>query len=248
MLRIAICDDSHDQIEIIQKSANKYFSNMCEYNIDVFDNPLIFLESVEKNGGYDIVLLDICMPGIIGVDVAKEIRQRKDKTEIIFLTISDEFAVDAFALKAAHYIIKPFTQEKFNEAMDRATLSFFDISSKKLPVKTERGDVIIIYINDIIYIQSNGHNQIIYLENNDNYRETRRSLSRLLEELENLSSNQFIAPYKGYIVNQKYIATIDSKCIKMRNGVKIPLPRGTFRQIQKQYMDYRFREANKKPR
>lgn len=65
-----------------------------------------------------MLLLDICMPGLLGTDIAREVRQRKDKTEIVFLTGSDEFAVEAFTLKAAHYLVKPFSQDEFDEALE----------------------------------------------------------------------------------------------------------------------------------
>ncbi|MEG0664458.1 MAG: response regulator, partial [Clostridia bacterium] len=113
-MKIAICDDLQKYLCKMDKSLNDYLINKSIHNckVDKYDNPTLFLDYIEKNGGYDIVLLDICMPGISGTAVAHEIRDRHDKTEIIFVTTSDEFAVDAFALKAVHYLIKPYTPEE----------------------------------------------------------------------------------------------------------------------------------------
>lgn len=108
-MKIAICDDKIRQIEIIETSAYAYFlAKRIEFKIDTFDKAFDFLDAHKKNS-YDLVLLDICMPGMLGTDVAKEIRQKKDNTEVVFLTTSDEFAIDAFTLRAAHYLLKPFT-------------------------------------------------------------------------------------------------------------------------------------------
>ncbi|MDD3360869.1 MAG: response regulator [Hespellia sp.] len=139
ILNISICDDRPDQLAKIYTATTEYFKKYSERVIQVsrFDNSLLFLESLDKTGGCDIALLDICMPGILGTDVARSIRARCDKTEIIFLTSSDEYAIDAFVLKAAHYLLKPFTQEQFNEAMDRAMQPFADGSIKNIAVKRD---------------------------------------------------------------------------------------------------------------
>ncbi|MDR3601423.1 MAG: response regulator [Desulfosporosinus sp.] len=67
-----------------------------------------------------MLLLNIGMPGIVGTQVAAEVRKRKDKSEVIFLTTSDEFAVDAFALKATHYLAKPlpYSFNPFAKSLD----------------------------------------------------------------------------------------------------------------------------------
>ena len=136
-MNIAICDDLPAQSELIHTAALDYFSRHKEQEVEfsIYNNSLLFLDSLKSTGGFDILLLDICMPGINGTEVAREIRKRQDKCEIVFLTTSDEFAVDAFALKAAHYLLKPFTQELFDEAMDRALARFKNGEVKKIILK-----------------------------------------------------------------------------------------------------------------
>lgn len=126
MINIAVCDDRREQLELVHIAVERYFQTKTSRAVEIsdFNDPAVFLASLEKNGSCDIAILDICMPGIAGTEVGRMIRRRYDNTEIIFVTTSDEFAVDAFALNAAHYIIKPFTQEQFNPAMDRAMARF----------------------------------------------------------------------------------------------------------------------------
>lgn len=207
-----------------------------------YNNPLLFLEDLDQTGGFDVLLLDICMPGILGTEVAKEIRKRKDKTEIVFLTSSDEFAVDAFALKAAHYLLKPFTQEQFDEAMERAVARYTSGQVKKITLKIESGLMQIIDIDDILYIESAGHSQNVYMRNLE-CKESRHSLIKLNEELEKVSPGQFINPYKGYIVNQKAIQIIEPKQIVLLGGMCLPISRGRYRQHQETFFEYQFREG-----
>ncbi len=244
MLHIAICDDNSDQLTVILSAAKIYFSTHpdCEVQISQFDNPLHLLESLEKTGGWDIVLLDICMPGILGIDVAKEIRDRRDRTEIIFLTTSNEYAIDAFALKAAHYLLKPFSQMQFNEAMDRTMARFSSTSTKNLVIKPEGGGARLVDIDEILYIESRGHLLTIYTKSGP-CTEGQRSLSGFLKELESLSPGQFITPYKGYIVNQKAIRIIQPEQIILHSGEQIPIPKRGFRELKNTYFDYIFAQS-----
>lgn len=240
MPRIAICDDRPDQIEIIRSALLAYFSAHGEKaEFSVFDNPLLLMESLDKNGSFDIVLLDICMPGILGTDVARKIRMRRDQSVIIFLSSSDEYAVDAFALKAAHYLLKPFSQVQFDEAMDRAMAGFKAAEPKYLFLRSEAGGIHKLFIDDILYMESWGHAVRVYTKELM-LQESRRSLSRMLEELEKLSPRQFISPYKGFIVNQKAILNIGREEIILRGGMSVPIPRRDYKHLQDRYMDYLF--------
>lgn len=120
MVRIAICDDLREQLELIRKAVQLYFQDKREpIEVFTYENAMDFVDAFEKKGNFDIVLLDICMPGLLGTDIAAEMRKQKSRAEIVFLSTSEEFAVEAFAVRAAHYLVKPFTQEAFAQAMDR---------------------------------------------------------------------------------------------------------------------------------
>lgn len=241
MLRIAICDDMPYHLEKIKSGVKKFFSEYPEEKIDIitYNNPLIFLESLDKTGGFDILLLDVCMPGIDGMQVATEIRKRGDKCEIIFLTTSDEFAVEAFALKAAHYLLKPFTQEQLSEALNRVRVQISTGLEQKVALKLTGGGTRAIELNEILWIESRNHAQTVYLKDGGS-EETRESLSQQLAAFEELSPGQFVSPCKGYLVNQNAIRTVEPKRIIMRSGQELPLARGTFREFTDRYFAYMF--------
>lgn len=241
MLRIAICDDIQDHLEKIQSGVRQYFSEHPEEKIDIvaYNNPLLFLESLDKTGGVDILLLDVCMPGIDGTQVAAEVRKRGDKSEIIFLTTSDEFAVEAFALKAAHYLVKPFTRAQLTEGLDRVMMRFSAGIVPKVALKLSGGGTRALELNEILWIESRNHAQIVYLKDGG-YEETRESLGQQMAAFEELSPGQFVSPCKGYLVNQKVIRTIEPKRVIMRSGQELPLARGSFREFTDRYFAYMF--------
>lgn len=240
-MQIAICDDNSEQLEIIHTLVESYAKRYDELSIQttLYDAPLSFLEAWSKNGCYDILLLDICMPGILGTEVAKEIRARKENTEIIFLTTSSEFAVEAFTLKAAHYIVKPFSQAQFDEAMNRAVEKHKNKKVKNISLKLRSGEARLLDINEIIYVESFSHSQHIHLKTGEQI-ETRQTLSELLSLLREHAKEQFISPYKGYIVNQKGITSIQPGKVILKSGVQLPLVKRNFKEIKDGYFAFMF--------
>ena len=121
MLKISICDDTAKDRKQIAENLRIYIEKHPEHGIafDIFSSAFEMLDSFEKTGSPDIALLDICMPGMLGTELARDILRCSEKTDIIFLTTSSDYAVDAFSLHAADYLQKPYTQEKFDASLDR---------------------------------------------------------------------------------------------------------------------------------
>lgn len=238
MIRIAICDDMTDQLDIIERATKNYFRSIKEVvEIVTFTKAMDFLEAFEKEGNFDIALLDICMPGMMGTEVAKELRKQKSKCEIVFLSTSDEFGVEAFALHAAHYLVKPFTQEQFDKAMKRVMEMIYQRHSCKVILHIV-GGVQVVEINDILFLKSEKHVQNVFLKDGS-VLEIRDSLTNLMDRFEKISPGQFATPSKGYYVNQKQIVAIKNGMVQMRNH-EIPLSRRKSRQFQEEYFQYIF--------
>ena len=180
------------------------------------------------------------MPGMLGTDVAAAMRSQKSQAEIIFLSTSDEFAIEAFSVHAAHYIVKPFTQKQFDQAMDRVMESIRQRHSRKIIFRLVGGGIQVEEINDILFVESNGHNQKIYV-NDGSILETRLALAQLASTLESISPGQFISPGKGYIINLSAIHVIKSDYIEIQNH-KIPVANRKYRQLQEKYFKFVFKK------
>ena len=241
MLRIALCDDIPEPLDIMENAVRTYFADSTyEIKISRYDNAMLFLDAFEEEMNFDIVLLDICMPGMLGTDVATEMRNQKSRAEIIFLSTSDEFAVDAFGVQAAHYLVKPFTQKQFDQAMNRVMESIRQRHSKKIIFRLVGGGIQVEEINDILFVESKGHIQKVYTHDGA-VLETRQALAQLLATLDSISPGQFISPGKGYIVNQAAIHVIKSDYIEIQ-GYQIPLAKRKYRQFQEEYFKFIFKK------
>lgn len=239
MLQIAICDDIPEELARISQHIRRYIK---EHHLDAevaeFSHPDALLLASERIP-FDLYLLDVIMPMITGIGVGHELRARHSTAQIVYFTTSDEFALSAFSVKAAHYIIKPFTASDFDEAIDRAMENMRRSAPKELAVRSEDGKLRMINVREIEYIECCDHAQEIHLKI-ETIIEQRRSLARLQEELDALMLGQFIVPYKGFLVNLSAVVSIESKGVLLRSGARIPIRRGFCRQLQAQYTAFRF--------
>lgn len=215
MLHIAICDDQPDQIRSIRQSSERYFQDKQDtVSYETFDNAFSFVDTINQGAIFDIVLLDVCMPGILGTEVAQELRKFSSSTEIIFLTTSDEFAMDAFAVKATDYLLKPFTQSQFNQAMDRAIAFIRQRSSAKIMLRLVGGGLCIEEISQILYFESHGHILQVHLADGT-VLETRKSGQEIKDELDKIASGQF-SPHRTKAISSTWQPSTSSRRITWR--------------------------------
>lgn len=230
MIRIAICDDMKSSLDEISSLVKEYFSSRSSapYIAEEYTSPLPLVES---NKAYDILILDIIMPSLSGTEIARRILGQNPESKIIFISSSRDYAVDAFALGAVHYITKPVGRRAFEEAMNRAMESLKQKEGGKLMINMRNSMVQSVECSKIIYIESIGYTRIVHTAAG-NYEEVKHTLSALYEELEKICHGQFIMPYRGYIVNLDSIRTITPGKITLCDGSTVLIKRGDYRRIR----------------
>ena len=161
------------------------------------------------------------------------------ESKIIFISSSRDYAVDAFALGAVHYITKPVGRRAFEEAMNRAMESLKQKEGGKLMINMRNSMVQSVECSKIIYIESIGYTRIVHTAAG-NYEEVKHTLSALYEELEKICHGQFIMPYRGYIVNLDSIRTITPGKITLCDGSTVLIKRGDYRRIRDIFFSWVF--------
>ncbi len=243
MLRIAVCDDEEDQREAMHQMVQQYVSppksaSSIEAHIADFSCAHDLLASLGEGSVFDIALLDIYMPEMDGVTLAREIQSRSPDTRIIFLTSSVDYAVTAYALGAVHYLVKPFAQKDVFAALDRACASLPCVP-KKIVINGEHRATSVVNIDDIICVESVGYVRNVTTKNGILI-EKRLTLSDFLSEFNRLSPGQFMLPYRGYVINLAAVRTVAPLCVEMKDGTKIPLKRGDYTAVKNALFDYSF--------
>lgn len=170
MIRIAVCDAAAVSLENTVSMIEKWSKQMgIQMKLFAFDNGDALI-SRNESLHMDIIFLDIIMPLLNGMDVAKEIRQQDAVVNIIFLTSTPEFALESYDVKARGYLVKPVSYDRLKELLDDCSNSF-GIEEENLVLKTESGYQKI-YYRDIEYIEAQNKKIIVYLCNGKSVRAT----------------------------------------------------------------------------
>jgi DNA-binding LytR/AlgR family response regulator len=123
-MRIALVDDTLIELKQLEKLLNKYTFQYPSQNLEIstFSNPDDFLRFFSLNPVFDLVFLDMVMPFINGIEVGKEIRKTDTMVKIIYTTISPEYAIDAYDVKAYHYLLKPVSETALFKVLNEVIL------------------------------------------------------------------------------------------------------------------------------
>lgn len=236
MLRIAVCDDMPNELERADSLLKKYACAHPQHEIKIclFSSPLELLTCVERQGGFDVLLLDIYMPGILGTDAARELRELGDNCQIIFLTTSRDHAVDAFSLDAAHYLVKPYSEKEFFAALDKAMEPLTKKDEVYITVKSSDG-IRRLDLSRLVYAETDNHMQQLRLSDGAAI-SARKSSSELFELLE--EEPRFYKCGSTYIINMDYIVDLTSRNVVFSTGAKLPMPSRKYADFKKRYMDY----------
>lgn len=237
MIRVALCDDDLLQLNHTQSVLNRYKQDHLHYEIAIttFSAPLELLSYVEKNGGFDLYLMDVYMMGILGTEAAQQLRQMGDKGEIIFLTSSREHAIDAFEVDAVHYLTKPYTESSLFTALDKVFDKLRIERRHFITLKTAEGRMRL-FIRDVVFIESGKNNyQVIHMINKDKI-EVRMTSIELFELLS--TTRFFVRCGVSIILNLKYVRQITKDTITFDTGEHINYPYRAYPKLKEVFLSF----------
>ena len=222
MLKIAVCDDEGSYLD-------KSCAMLAEYAVghereivtDVFEGSSALLDRIEAGERYDIYLLDIYMPGVSGMSVATELRSRGVRSPIIFLTSSTEHAVEAFGVDATHYLLKPYTQQNFFQAVEKAVQSISDRADESVVLKIG-GEYQNVPVDQILYCEAADNYQRLWIKTGGELL-VRMTTSELYDTLEGFGC--FHRCGRAYILNLDYVKKVTGGSAVLKNGAELSLPR-----------------------
>ena len=218
-MHTAIIDDSQTDLQYLYENISRYCTeHKVHMQIDQFDNEQKFLYSVkEKN--YDLVILDIYMKRITGDRLAQFIREQRPDCQIIFTTASREHAVGAFKVRALDYLVKPYTYEELENALDR----FEEVYDKFLHyIELKEGrQYTRILITDIMYVDY--HNHYIQVHTTSNVVRSYMPFDKFAPSLQPYC--QFLWCYRNCMVNMDYIVSVEDRDFVLTDGKRIPISR-----------------------
>ena len=235
-MKIAMVDDEIVQIDnlrgLLAAELQRILPN-TPHEIDSFRSGQSFLDHWEA-GRYDIVILDIFMGGITGVDVAKQIRLTDPNVKLVFCSTSNEFAAESYQVNAQYYLVKPATPGSIANMLQRLNLELIQMGQS---ITLPDGHSII--LRQILYTEYFNHVVTIYLKDGNTHR--LRINHSQLEEL--LSPYGYICcPSKGMLVNFHEVLSIDEDALTMSTGITLPISRRKSKDVQAAYIKFRFQK------
>lgn len=236
-MKIAICDDDCRELSRLSEILNSYRQEKkADVTYLTFSDAMSLLDAVGK-GGFDLILLDILMPLLNGIEAAHELRLIDEHVKIIFLTSSPEFALESYEVNAYNYLLKPFNRKALFPILDKLfdelqmpeeglTLRFQNCISHILFSKLEYVEIL---------------NKTLYFHLSDN---SVRALAASLTEYESilLSHYEFIKVHRSFIANLHKIQELSPGKIRTHSGKVIPVSRRLYPKVRDSYIKYLFRE------
>lgn len=227
MFRVALCDDQEYILVQLKKMLCEIFKKRdCQYVIEAFSSGEGL---ISKNEYYDMIFLDIEMPGMDGIQAGEIIRQRNMECKIIMATSAVERYKEAFHIRAFRFVTKPFVADEIEEAVDTVLSLKKDDDSIELYYQRILCKV---KLKDIQYIQAyNGYSE--FLVGN---RIFRKEVS--LNNMEELLDRQFFSRiHRQYIINMRWITSYDNGEVKVGNQV-IPVSKRKRKEFEQEYMEF----------
>ena len=215
-LRIAICEDTKaDEELLLHILRSSGIPTLCS----VFTSGEAFLASYQPQS-YDLILTDIYMNGISGVDMIARIREIDADVPVAFITTSTDHALEGYRLSALKYIEKPYREK---EIYDILKLASMERDNAPALLIQQAGKKIRIRFSRILYLEQQSHQLVIHMQDGI-IEEIREKLSLLLPQLE---ENSFFQPHKSFSVNLAFVRSIDPelKCFVMQDGKCVPIRR-----------------------
>ena len=235
MLKIAVCDDEQLYLDKTHAMLEQYAAaHDVEITAEAFFNPSELLDRIESGERHAIYLLDIYMPGVSGMSVATELRSKGVRSPIIFLTSSTEHAVEAFGVDATHYLLKPYTQQNFFAAMDKAMQSISLHAEESIVLKIG-GEYQNVSVDHILYCESADNYQRLWMKDGSELL-VRMTASELYDLLENFGC--FHRCGRAYILNLNHVTKVTASSAVLKNGSVLPLPRTAVASLRNAFFDH----------
>ncbi len=236
MLSIALCDDESKEVKKTLALLNAYKEVHTEiaFTVQCFESMESLFFSSDALNTFQILLLDIYMGKQNGIEGAKELRKKGFTGNIVFLTTSSEHALSAYAVNADQYLLKPIDQNAFFQTLDKVFALYKAEKRRKITLKVG-GETQSVFVRDIVFSETKKNYQNIYLLDGTVLcaRLTREELSKLL-----FSFPEFIFMGASYIINLDQIQSMNAKEIWFRKDNVLMVPRGSYKEIKKQFLDF----------
>lgn len=212
------------------------------YCIREFSSAQAFLFEWEQNQAWDALFIDIQMPGLNGMELARKIREENRQVSIIFVTGMTDYLQEGYEVEALYYLIKPVDEKKMRycverifERLDRRGME------KTIVVEAEAKDgrhvLLKILPREIVYIEAFAHNTELH---------AKESVYCVREGIgmwqKCLPGEEFVSCHRSYLVNLLYVSRLEKNTVVLEDGSELPLSRRSYAAVNQAFIKFYRRE------
>ncbi len=231
-MRFSICDDEAAQAALMQDMVERWCAQrQLPCQIQIFPSAESLLFHWDGPDAADVLLLDILMGPMNGMELAKRLRERRAQPQIIFITGTPDFVFDGYQVEAVSYLMKPVQEKQLFCCLDQACRR----AAAQIPeilVDTPSG-IRRVRLPELCYLESFGHSTALHTA--DGILESRTGIQVWDERL---CGKGFFRLHRSYLISLAHVAAITKKEVELDGGVRLPIPRGKWEDVNRAYLSY----------
>ncbi len=233
MIKIAICDDEEKTLLENETSIKKYLQEIHQIaEVVTYQSGEFLLYEIKEGLFFDLIFMDIEMPRISGMEIAKIIKTVSPETLVVFITSHSEFAIESYELSVFRYIPKNKIKDKLHTALQDA-VSHINMQKDKsyllvTPTRYEK-----IPYDSILYVRKESKNTVFVTWRGEIY--VRKPLHQVYKELDD---KLFVYIDRGYVVNLMQIITLTENEVVMKNGIELHASKKRLRDLRLMLTDF----------
>ena len=238
-VKIIVCEDVAEERDSLCSHIEKYLGDISSLvKIITYNDGEALINDLDSLNPSEVMIafLDIYMPGLSGIEVAKKIRKINKEMVIIFTTTSLDHGLDGYSVKALQYLIKPVGYPEIKDTLDGCmamfaeSLRYLKVFSNKIAIK--------IPLKDITYIEVLAHDCLIHT-----VYDTKKCRFTLDEMERQLSGSTFLRTHRSFIVNMSFIKNVVDNNFLLTTGNHVPIRKNGNLIVKQAYMDYVFAQT-----
>lgn len=240
-MKIAVCDDDQRELDALCKLLDQAAHRYGHLDVRRYSNAVDLLHEAESCHDLDVVIFDIMMPGLNGIDAARELRSRNEAVSIVFLTSTPEFAVDSYEVHASNYLLKPVEAAKLLETLDRIKQTLDKPREVLTLDKPHR--LVTLPLNQIEYVEIVGKTlHFMLLDNGE------ESIKAPLRDYEDklLAYPGFFKTHRSYIVNLANMRELNGDVFISMSKRSVPISRALRKEAKDSFVRFLFEDADRR--
>lgn len=215
MYRVAICEDEPALRQELHRQCAQILQRLdTEHRLTDFPSAEALEKALDTGAQFDLLCLDILMPGMNGMQLAQSIRQRDEQTSILFITSTEEFLLEGYSVRPIQYLLKPVQPEQLENALRT------DLRLHHQPHTVtihSGGKTAVLPLEDILYVESRNHGCVFCTAQQEHF------FWMTLAEAEQLLPGEHCRCHKSFLVNLQHIRQVNGRIILLPGGKRLDI-------------------------